>query len=76
MVQVQDAVVRGGQVVLDGLPFKDGQFVRVSVVEATGTPDAGRLSIEEVRRLLAGGVERFDDPFEPVIPVDDWEALG
>ena len=34
-----------------------------------------RVSIEEVRRQLKGGVERFDDPFEPMIPGEDWEML-
>ena len=34
-----------------------------------------RMSIDEVRRLLKDGVERFEDPFEPMIPTEHWEML-
>ena len=30
-------------------------------------------SIHEVRELLKNGVERFDEPSEPMIPTDSWE---
>ena len=33
------------------------------------------VSIDDVRRQLCGGVVRFDDPFEPMIPGGDWEML-
>nr|MBA2707343.1 hypothetical protein [Gemmatimonadaceae bacterium] len=55
-------------------PFADGQRVRVIVAESDAAP-VGRLSIEDVRRQLKGGVERFDDPCEPMIPSGDWEML-
>jgi hypothetical protein len=64
----------GGQLVLSGLPFPDGQPVRIVVVEVDG-PQREVRTVAEVRRLLRGGVERFDDPFEPVIPTDQWEML-
>ncbi len=75
MYQVQDAVVRGGQVVIDGLPFQDGQHVRVSVTTVADDPAPIKRSIAEVQRLLAGSVDRFDDPTEPMIPLDSWEML-
>ncbi|MBA3777139.1 MAG: hypothetical protein H0X11_11980 [Betaproteobacteria bacterium] len=59
---------------LSHLPFADGQRVRVIVAESDAAP-VGRLSIEDVRRQLKGGVERFDDPCEPMIPSGDWEML-
>jgi hypothetical protein len=74
MHQINDAIVHGGKLVLSGLPFAEGQHVRVVVAE-TDAPIPKRLSIEEVRKLLSGGVERFDDPFEPMIPTDQWEML-
>lgn len=74
MHQINDAIVKGGKVVLSDLPFADGQHVRV-VVEETNGASASRLSIEEVRRLLKGGVARFDDPLEPMIPSESWEML-
>lgn len=74
MHQIDDAIVQGGKMVLSDLPFADGQRVRVIVAEQDGlTPKP--LSIEDVRRQLRGGVARFDDPFEPMIPSGDWEML-
>lgn len=74
MHQINDAIVKGGQVVLSNLPFADGQHVRV-VIEEANAQSAKGVSIDEVRRLLKGGVERFDDPFEPMIPDESWEML-
>jgi hypothetical protein len=74
MHQIDDAVVRGGKLVLSDLPFPEGQHVRVVVAE-TNAPATERLTIHEVRKLLSGAVERFDDPFEPMIPTDQWEML-
>ena len=73
MHEINDAIVQGGKIVLSQLPFADGQHVRIIVTETT-TADQ-RLSIQEVRRILQGGVERFDDPFEPMIPSESWEML-
>jgi hypothetical protein len=88
MHQVDDAIVRDGSIVLSHLPFADGQHVRVIIAErgalagrAAAAADApavapvGRLSIHDVRRQLAGGVEGLDDPGEPMIPEGDWEML-
>jgi hypothetical protein len=74
MHRINDAIVRGGKVVLSDLPFPDGQHVQVIIAE-TGVPVGTKVSIDEVRRRLKGGVERFDDPFEPVISPDSWDML-
>lgn len=74
MHQVNNAVVQGGKLVLSGLPFQDGQHVRVVIAEAE-IPVHASISIQEVRKQLKGGVERFDEPFEPMIPVENWEML-
>jgi len=67
---VADAVVREGKLLLSDLPVADGQHVRVVVTDVL---DAGRQSIESVRNVLRGSVERFDDPFEPMLPLESWE---
>jgi hypothetical protein len=72
MHQVQDAIVRGGRVVLSDLPFADGQHVQI-VISGNDSLPVVPASIHEVRRLLRGGVEHFDEPFEPLIPENDWE---
>ena len=74
MHTIRDAVVRGGQLVLSHLPFAEGQHVEVIVAELPGG-SSKRASITEVRAALRGGVERYDDPFEPSIPLDHWEML-
>lgn len=67
-----DQVVQQGRVVLSNLPFPDGQRVEIVVTDANA---AARKPIAEIRRLLHGGVERFDEPFETAIPSDAWEML-
>jgi hypothetical protein len=73
MVAINDAIVQGGKIVLSHLPFADGQRVRVVVAESD--EPTKKLSIQKVREFLKGGVERFDDSFEPMIPGEDWEML-
>jgi hypothetical protein len=74
MHRINDAVVRGGKLVLTNLPFAEGQHVQIVVAEQE--PQTLKpTSIAEVRSMLRGGVERYDDPFEPSIPPDSWEML-
>ncbi|HXE51539.1 MAG TPA: hypothetical protein VN541_00905 [Tepidisphaeraceae bacterium] len=70
--EVHRATVQGGQVTITGVPLPDGAAVEVMVKAA---PERKKLSIHEVRELLRGGVERYDQPFEPSIPEDSWEML-
>jgi hypothetical protein len=75
MHQIDGAIVRDGKVVLSHLPFPDGQRVRVLIAESDNTAVGGRLPIEEVRRQLKGAVIGFDEPFDPMIPPEEWEML-
>ena len=74
MHRINDAVVRGGKLVLSDLPFAEGQHVQVVVAELQHEPSK-QATIDEVRSALRGGVERYNDPFEPSIPPDSWEML-
>lgn len=74
MHQIDDAIVREGRLVLSNLPFAEGQHVRIFVAELD-VPPLKKASIGEIRQLLKAGVERFDDPFGPMIPVENWELL-
>ena len=74
MHRIHDAIIKGGKLVLSGLPFAEGQHVEVLVGELQ-SESTKRVSIAEVRSALRGGVERYDDPFEPLIPLDSWEML-
>jgi prevent-host-death family protein len=60
------------------------------VIEKHGKPAAVLVSVEDLARLerldaseratkhpsLSGSVLRFDDPFKPAVPVEDWDLLG
>ncbi len=72
MHRIHNAVVQGGKLVLSDLPFPDGQHVEIIVAELDEVVP-GRASIEQVRRALRGGVERYDESFEPMIPPDAWK---
>lgn len=73
MHQIDDAVVRGGKLILSDLPFAEGRHVRIVVSEVEAP--AKRVSILEIRRLLKGGVDWFEDPLVPMIPAGNWEML-
>ena len=75
MVHEHVAIVRFGQIVIDGLPFQDGQPVRVSVTTAPAEPVPVKRSMDEIRRIVAGSTDQLDDPGEPMIPLDSWEML-
>lgn len=75
MHQINDAIVRDGKIELSGLPFADGQHVRIVVAMADEALPSGD-SIESIRRKLKGCVDRFDRPTEPMIPGEAWEMLG
>jgi hypothetical protein len=71
---VQNAIVSGGKVVLSDLPFAEGQ--RVNIVVAEVAPQAQTTkTIQEIRRILKGAVDRLDEPLEPMIPPGNWEML-
>lgn len=61
----------GGKIVLDNLPFAEGEEVEVTVQPAA---KPGRPWPPEFP--LKGSVIRYDDPFEPACPPEEWEAIG
>lgn len=69
---VSSATVQGGQVTVSGLPFPDGEKVQVQITQMASEK---RTTIDQVRQALAGAVERYDDPFEPVLSADSWDML-
>jgi hypothetical protein len=65
-----DATVQpDGSVVLSNLPFAAGDKVHV-VVTPTASP-ANIVAWESLRGTLL----KYDAPFEPAAPLDNWESL-
>lgn len=67
-----------GTLVLEGLPFRAGAVVEVIILES---PDAVANSFNQSDKtanlypLQDKRPYRYDDPFEPAVPAEDWEAL-
>ena len=57
-----------GTLTLDHLPFQAGQRVEVIVAAISA-------AVPEDDFPLRGSVLRYDDPFGPACPLEDWEAL-
>jgi hypothetical protein len=71
-VRIETTVQTNGRVVLENLPFDEGDKVEVIVLE---TSDSKEETGPGDPYPLRGTVYKYEDPFGPATPVDDWEAL-
>lgn len=76
-----EAIVQpDGTIRVAGVPFQAGERVRVLLLAAP-IPGPQRHATEQIKEArpiqadLRGTVYRYDDPFEPAVPPEDWEAL-
>lgn len=56
------------KVQIDDVPFKDGDTVLITIDKI----EEGTNSIYP----LWGTIYKYDDPFEPAVPPEDWEVLN
>ena len=78
MAYKTEATLDSRTLTLRNLPFPPGTAVEVIVLERIGAPDTttgGGTDAHEATPL-AGTVLRYDDPFEPAVPPEDWDAIG
>ena len=68
-VRIEAKVQSNGRVILNDLPFEEGKDVEIIVFETNGK------QTEPKSNPLKGSVLKYDDPFEPAVPIEDWEAL-
>lgn len=66
------AVTDGGIIQIDGLPFAAGEQVEV-VVKPLPSPPAEQSEAE--RYPLRGLPYKYERPFDPAVPLEDWDAL-
>lgn len=66
--RVEKIVQSNRVVVLDDLPFEEGDKVEVIVIKS------GNKQQNE-RYPLRGTPYRYEDPFEPVVSFEEWEAF-
>ncbi len=71
VIHTRTTIQEGGKLVMDRLPFHAGQTVEVTVAEE----ERPALAETAGRYPLRGTVLRYDDPFKPACPPEDWDAL-
>jgi hypothetical protein len=64
--RIETTIQPGGTLAVQGLPVREGARVEIIVL----------VKDEPAHPLypLRGTPYRFDEPFEPVVPVTEWEA--
>ncbi len=67
-------LMEDGTLVLKGLPFHAGDTVEIIILEQ---PKEQPTSLPTQTEYLLQGKQpyRYDDPFEPAVPAEDWEVL-
>ncbi len=66
-------LMEDGTLVLQGLPFHAGDTVEIIILEQPKAELPNQAS--QADYPLQGTVLRYDDPFEPAVPAEDWEVL-
>ncbi len=69
-IHVETTVQTNGRVIVENLPFDEGDTVEITVREKERTPGEKTNPYP-----LRGAAYRYDDPFSPIVPLQDWEAL-
>jgi hypothetical protein len=64
-------LMEDGTLVLKGLPFHAGDTVEIIILEQSTLEEP----VASNGSPLAGSVLRYDDPFEPAVPPEEWEVL-
>ncbi len=67
--RVETTVQPNGKIILENLPFDVGKMVEIIVLETNDKTE------QETKNPLRGTLLKYEDPFEPAVPLEDWEAL-
>jgi hypothetical protein len=67
--RVETTLTEDGTLIIKDLPFQAGETVEIIILERFPQPS------ESNPYPLRGTVIRYDDPFEPPVPIEDWELL-
>ncbi|MBD2518256.1 hypothetical protein H6G93_25430 [Nostoc sp. FACHB-973] len=67
--RIETKLTQNGTLILEDLPFQAGETVEIIILERFPQPS------ESNPYRLRGTVIRYDDPFEPPVPIEDWEVL-
>ena len=64
--RIETKVLPNGKIVLENLPFDEGENVEIIVLET-------KTEAKPAQKSLRGTLLKYEQPFEPVAS-DDWEA--
>lgn len=67
-VRIETTVLPNGRVIVDNLPFGEGEKVEVTIMDI----DSKQATADNP---LKGTLISYDDPFGPAVPLEDWEFL-
>jgi hypothetical protein len=70
--KVEMVLAEDGALLLQNLPFHAGDAVEVIVLERPKTQEESESTLYPLRGKQP---YRYDEPFEPATPLEDWEAL-
>jgi hypothetical protein len=73
--KIRSIVTADGSIVLTGIPFSVGRSVEVIVLDDVSDLNSASQPPDERWKSLQGSVTRYDDPFEPAIPLTDWDVV-
>ena len=73
-LKVELVLKEDGILTLQGLPFHAGDAVEV-IILGLSVKIGSQRSQERTHHPLRGSVIGYDDPFEPAVSLEDWEAL-
>jgi hypothetical protein len=68
--RIETKLTQNGTLILENLPFQAGEAVEIIILESHTHPQEGNLY-----PLRGKQPYRYDDPFEPAVPLEDWEVL-
>jgi len=69
-IHLEATIAEDGTLILEKLPLPAGQRVTVTIMPLQADVEF------DPRYPLRGTVLRYDDPFGPACPLEDWEALN
>ena len=68
--RIETKLTKNGTLILEDLPFQAGEAVEIIILETQTCPQEANLY-----PLRGKQPYRYDDPFEPAVPLEDWEVL-
>ncbi|MEH2282003.1 MAG: hypothetical protein V7K90_11860 [Nostoc sp.] len=68
--RIEKTLTEDGILIIKDLPFQAGEAVEIIIIETQARPQEANLYPLHGKQLY-----RYDDPFEPAVPLEDWEVL-